>query len=441
MIKRIFQVRDFLQSDLWKIKISTLPKRKAFLYRQLRIWMITISEFQKDKCPEKASALTYFSLLSVVPVMAMAYGIATIFGLEDFLRKEIEKYLTGQQEVLEYIMQFADKMLSTSSGGLISGISSVFLIYAVARLLNSIETAFNDIWVSTKGRSLKRKVTDYMSVIFLGPLILILSGTVTVFITSEMESLTENIEFIGLVKPGILFLINLIPYTLIWFLLFMVYVVFPNAPVKIKPALIAGILAGTVFQVVQLAWIEGQVFLSKYNAIYGTFAALPLFLIWLQLSWMILLFGAEYAFAIQNVGTWSYDNENLRINLKTKRKLTLGILKQIIDYFESKDGPISFHQITEVVVIPHRFVKEIVNDLEKSGLITRVRNDEEELYLPGMDIHKIDVHMVIKKMEEMGLDNLPQQHQNKDFRLMDEMLTKIDQAIKKAPANKLIKDL
>ena len=441
MIKRIFQVRDFLQSDLWKIKISTLPKRKAFLYRQLRIWMITISEFQKDKCPEKASALTYFSLLSVVPVMAMAYGIATIFGLEDFLRKEIEKYLTGQQEVLEYIMQFADKMLSTSSGGLISGISSVFLIYAVARLLNSIETAFNDIWVSTKGRSLKRKVTDYMSVIFLGPLILILSGTVTVFITSEMESLTENIEFIGLVKPGILFLINLIPYTLIWFLLFMVYVVFPNAPVKIKPALIAGILAGTVFQVVQLAWIEGQVFLSKYNAIYGTFAALPLFLIWLQLSWMILLFGAEYAFAIQNVGTWSYDNENLRINLKTKRKLTLVILKQIIDYFESKDGPISFHQITEVVVIPHRFVKEIVNDLEKSGLITRVRNDEEELYLPGMDIHKIDVHMVIKKMEEMGLDNLPQQHQNKDFRLMDEMLTKIDQAIKKAPANKLIKDL
>ena len=403
--------------------------------------MITISEFQKDKCPEKASALTYFSLLSVVPVMAMAYGIATIFGLEDFLRKEIEKYLTGQQEVLEYIMQFADKMLSTSSGGLISGISSVFLIYAVARLLNSIETAFNDIWVSTKGRSLKRKVTDYMSVIFLGPLILILSGTVTVFITSEMESLTENIEFIGLVKPGILFLINLIPYTLIWFLLFMVYVVFPNAPVKIKPALIAGILAGTVFQVVQLAWIEGQVFLSKYNAIYGTFAALPLFLIWLQLSWMILLFGAEYAFAIQNVGTWSYDNENLRINLKTKRKLTLVILKQIIDYFESKDGPISFHQITEVVVIPHRFVKEIVNDLEKSGLITRVRNDEEELYLPGMDIHKIDVHMVIKKMEEMGLDNLPQQHQNKDFRLMDEMLTKIDQAIKKAPANKLIKDL
>ena len=441
MVKRIFQIRNFLQSDLWKIKISTLPGRKAFLYRQLRIWMITLSEFQKDKCPEKASALTYFSLLSVVPVMAMAYGIATIFGLEDFLRKEIEKYLTGQQEVLEYIMQFADKMLSTSSGGLISGISSVFLIYAVARLLNSIETAFNDIWVSTKGRSLKRKVTDYMSVIFLGPLILILSGTVTVFITSEMESLTENIEFIGLVKPGILFLINLIPYSLIWFLLFMVYVVFPNAPVKIKPALIAGILAGTVFQIVQLAWIEGQVFLSKYNAIYGTFAALPLFLIWLQLSWMILLFGAEYAFAIQNVGTWSYDNENLRINLKTKRKLTLVILKQIIDYFEAKDGPMSFHQITEVVVIPHRFVKEIVNDLERSGLIIRAKNDEEELYLPGMDIHKIDVHMVIKKMEEMGLDNLPQQHQNKDFKLMDETLTKIDEAIRKAPANKLIKDL
>lgn len=441
MINKLKELQKFLHEDLWKIKVSSLPRGKAFLYRQLRILIITFSEFEKDKCSEKASALTYFSLLSVVPVVAMAYGISTAFGMEEYLMDELALYLSGQGEVLDYIMTFSNKMLSTASGGLISGISLVFLIYAVVRLLNNIEVAFNDIWATEKGRSLKRKLTDYMSVIFLGPIILILSGTVTVFVTSQMESFTQNMDILNFVKPGILFLIRLIPYSLVWFLLFLVYIVFPNAPVKIKAALLAGIIAGSFYQLLQLGWIEGQVFLSKYNAIYGTFAALPLFLIWLQLSWMILLFGAELAFAIQNVTTWAYDNEDLNINLRTRRKLTLLIMKHVIHDFDRKEGPVSFDKLTTDLVIPHRFVRETVNDLEKAGLLVRVKNDDEELYVPGMDINKIDIAMVISKLEKMGLDNLPQQHQNKEFAAIDRTITAISEAIQKAPANKLLKEL
>ncbi len=403
--------------------------------------MITFSEFEKDKCAEKASALTYFSLLSIVPVVAMAYGISTAFGMEDYLMDELSLYFSGQGEVLEKIIEYSKKMLSEASGGLISGISLVFLIYAVVRLLNNIEVAFNDIWATEKGRSLKRKLTDYMSVIFLGPLILILSGTVTVFITSQIESFTQSIDILGFVKPGILFLIRLIPYTLVWFLLFLVYIVFPNAPVKIRAALIAGIIAGSFYQLLQLGWIEGQVFLSKYNAIYGTFAALPLFLIWLQLSWMILLFGAELTFAIQNVTSWSYDNEHLQINLRTRRKLTLLIMKHIITDFVKTEAPVSFNKVTSDLVIPHRFVREVYNDLEKAGLIVRVKNDEEEQYVPGMDINKIDIATVISKLEEMGLDNLPQQHQNKEFGVIDRSISSLSEAIRNAPANKLLKEL
>ncbi len=441
MIKKIAAFRKFLQVDLWKVKVKSLPKGKAILYRQLRILMITFSEFQKDKCPEKASALTYFSLLSVVPVVAMAYGIATAFGLEKYLMDELELYLSGQGEVLDYIMTFSNQMLTTANGGLISGISSVFLLYAVARLLNNIELAFNDIWATEKGRSLKRMLTDYMSVIFLGPIILILSGTVTVFITGQMESLTESIGFLGFLKPGILFLIKLIPYTLIWFLLFLVYIVFPNAPVKIKAALIAGIIGGTIYQLLQLGWIEGQVFLSKYNAIYGTFAALPLFLIWLQLSWMVLLFGAELAFAIQNVSSWSYDNEELHINMRTRRKLTLLVMKRIIVHFEKMQGPISFEKLSGELIVPHRFVREVLNELENSGLILRVKSDDDELFVPGLDINKIDIATVLAKLEQIGLDNLPQQNQNKEFGVMDDAIEEITAVIKKAPANKLLKDL
>ncbi|MEQ8556150.1 MAG: YihY/virulence factor BrkB family protein [Cyclobacteriaceae bacterium] len=442
MINKFKELQRFLHEDLWKVKVTSLPRGKAFLYRQLRILMITFSEFQKDKCSEKASALTYFTMLSIVPVVAMAYGISTAFGMEDYLKSELRTFLAGQpEEVVNNILEWSTNMLSGASGGLISGISSVFLIYAVARLLNEIEVAFNDIWGTEKGRSLKRKLTDYMSVIFLGPLILILSGTVTVFITSQMEIFTQSLDFLGFVKPGILFLIRLIPYTLVWFLLFLVYIVFPNAPVKIKAALLAGIIAGSFYQLLQLGWIEGQVFLSKYNAIYGTFAALPLFLIWLQLSWMILLFGAELAFAIQNVTTWAYDNEDLNINLRTRRKLTLLIMKHVIKDFEKWEGPVSFSKLTTDLVIPHRFVREAVSDLENAGLIIRVKNDDEEQYVPGMDINKIDIATVINKLEDMGLNNLPQQHQNKEFAAIDRTISSISETIRKAPANKLLKEL
>jgi len=441
VINKFKELQKFLHEDLWKVKVTSLPRSKAFLYRQLRILMITFSEFEKDKCAEKASALTYFTLLSVVPVVAMAYGISTAFGMEEYLMDELSLYFSGQGEVLKKIIEYSKNMLSEASGGLISGISLVFLIYAVARLLNNIEVAFNDIWATEKGRSLKRKLTDYMSVIFLGPIILILSGTATVFVTSQMESFTQNMDILNFVKPGILFLIRLIPYSLVWFLLFLVYIVFPNAPVKIKAALLAGIIAGSFYQLLQLGWLEGQVFLSKYNIIYGTFAALPLFLIWLQLSWMILLFGAELAFAIQNVTTWAYDNEDLNINLRTRRKLTLLIMKHVIKDFEKWEGPVSFNKLTTDLVIPHRFVREAVSDLENAGLIIRVKNDDEEQYVPGLDINKIDIATVITKLEDMGLNNLPQQHQNKEFAAIDRTISDISDAIRKTPANKLLKEL
>ncbi|XOV94513.1 MAG: YihY/virulence factor BrkB family protein [Bacteroidota bacterium] len=441
MLKRVAEIRKFLQEDLWKVKIKSLPRRKAFLYRQLRILMITFSEFQKDKCSEKASALTYFSLLSVVPVVALAYGIATAFGLKDYLKGELQTYLSDQQEVYTKINEWADTMLSGASGGVISGIGTIILIYAVVRLLNNIETAFNDIWATEKGRNLKRMLTDYMTVIFLGPILIIISGAATAFITTEVETLTSQFEFLGFIKPGIIFILQVVPYTLIWFLLFLVYMVFPNAPVKLKPALIAGIFAGTLYLLVQLAWIEGQVFLSKYNTIYGTFAAVPLFLMWMQLSWIVVLLGAELAYAIQNVTSWSYDNEKLNINIRTRRKLTMLILKHIINHFIKEDGPISFDQLASELIFPHRFVREGVNELEKSGLILRVKHDDQELYAPGLDINKIDIATVLGKLEDMGLDNLPQQHQNKEFHKINQAVESIEDTIRNSPTNKLIKDL
>ena len=438
----IQNIQQFIEEDLWKIKIKTLPKRKAFLFQQLRIWVITISEFNKDKCGEKASALTYFSLISFVPVIAMAFGIAQSFGLDDYLERELQNYFNGQDDVYIFVKGFSDKMLANTSGGVITGISTVFLFYAVGRLLNNIEMSFNSIWNTKKGRTLKRKVTDYMSVILLGPIILIMSSSATVYITTSIESLTESISFIGFFKPVILFLIKLIPYTLIWFLLFLFYLVFPNTTVKLKPALIAGILAGTVYQIVQLLWVKGQVYLTTYSVVYGTFAALPLFLIWLQLSWTILLFGAEFAFAVQSVGTWAYDNEKLTMNLKTKRKMTLLVLRKIVRHFEKHDDSISFEQICEELEVPRRFIREVLEDLVQSKLVRRLNNEsEEEILMPGMDIHKMDIYTVYDRLQDIGMGSLPQAYQNEGFKEIEHIIDDIDESFRSAQSNKKILEL
>ncbi|REE02184.1 YihY/virulence factor BrkB family protein [Marinoscillum furvescens] len=435
-------IRQFLKEDLWKIKLTNLPKRQAFLYRQLRVLIITVSEFTKDKCGEKASALTFLSVLSMVPVLAMAVGVASIFGLRDFLERELKKFLGGQEEVLDQTLKFADNMLSNSSGGVIAGISAVFLVYAVLRLLNNIEVAFNDIWNTKKGRSLKRKLTDYMSVILLGPLILILSSSATVFITTSIEELTESISLLGFFRPIILFFVKLVPYTLIWFLLFLMYVVFPNTTVKIKPALIAGVLAGTAYQLTQFAWVEGQVYLGKYSVIYASLAALPLFLIWLQLSWTILLFGAEFAFALQNVRNWSWDDDSLIMNHRSKRKITLLVLRHIVHHYKNEDCAIDFEQLCMEVNIPRRFVREVVDDMENARLINRVHaNDDVDRYQPALDYHKMDVFLVLDRMDRIGLDRLPQEEENEGYTTVDQVMNQLDEAVKISVANKKIADL
>ncbi len=434
--------KHFFKETVWNTPLNSLPKGKAFLYRQIRIFMITFSEFEKDKCSDKASALTYFSLLSVVPVAAMAFGIATIFSLDEYLKEELQRYFAGQQEVMEYTLEFADKMLATSSGGVISGISALFLFYAVARLLNNIERAFNDIWNTAQGRSIKRKITDYMSFMLLGPIILIVSGSMTVFIADTITEVTESLRFLGFLRPVISLLLGVIPYSLIWFLLALLYIVFPNATVKMRSALTAGVVAGTAFQVTQFLWIKGQVLLSNYSVIYGSFAALPLFLIWLQLSWTILLLGAEYSFALQHHGVWNYSDDDETLSQKLRRRLIFIILHKVVKKFELDNAPISYRQISNELYIPNRYIREIFNDLIVAGLVVQIKRDNDEgdeFFQPGVDIAKLDYYFALRKLDGVGMTTINKLELNEAFSDIDLALKKIEEGVQQADGNVLLK--
>ncbi|WP_424961191.1 YihY/virulence factor BrkB family protein [Ekhidna sp.] len=439
MTKKLNQVRQFIEVDLWRIRLKSLPKRKRFLFGFIRIWVIAIKEFIVDKCAEKASALTYLSMLSLVPVLALIFGIAKVFGIRELMEKELERYFSGQTEVLNQVQPFVDKMLDTQSGGIVVGASAVFLIYTVIRLLMNIENAFNDMWDIKKNRRWERKISDYVAVILLGPVLLIVASSATIFVKDTIQGFVTNLEFLGQLKSGIIFLLKLLPYTILWLLLFGIYLIFPNTRVKFWPALFAGIVAGTLYQLNQQAFISLQFAFARYHAIYGSIAFLPLFLIWLQISWLIVLFGAEICYGAQYIDQWEMNSEKLKISFNHRKKLVLLLLYRVVKKFEKGGGPISMNDLGGMINIPRRYLADICYDLERSGLITRVEADEIA-YQPSFDIHKMDLHTILDKYEKEGMGDFDPR-KSKAFVAIEEALEQIESKWKKSEANVLLKDL
>lgn len=437
--RKIKQIRHFLEIEIWKVKSSSLPKSQAWFYRQIRIWLIAFSEFKKDNISEKASALTYFTVLSIVPVIAMAFGIAKGFGLEEYLVAELHRLFTGNEAILDQVLLWSARMLESVDGGIISGISFVFLVYAVLRLLHNIEISFNAIW-DTKSRTWQRKLSDYLAIIMLGPIFVILSSSATVFVTTFIQDITSNIELLSAVRPAIVFGLKFTPYMIMWGLLIILYIIFPNTRVKLGPAIWAGILAGTMFQLTQLAWINGQVYLSRYNAIYGVFAILPLFMIYLQTSWLIVLFGAEFAFATQNADNWEYRHVGMQMSPNHRKKVTLLILRHIVKNFELGNNPLSLSELSSIIQIPYRFILNICRELEDVGILNRVHSEEHERFQPAIGIGRIDIFSVLRKLDYKGFDEL-KTNEDVVYSEIEELLSEIESITKKSKANKLLSEI
>ena len=433
-----------VSTDIWRVRLEDLPFGKSFLIKQLRIIILTLRGFVEDKCFFRASSLTFYTLLSIVPVAAMLFGIAKGFGFEKLLRKELFERFPGeaQQEVLTKVIEFAESMLEATKGGLIAGIGLVVLFWSVIKVLSHIETSLNDIWGIKENRTWGRKFSDYLAVMIISPLLIIVSSSATVFITSQITQLTNQIKLLGMISPIIFLSFKLIPYALIWILFSVVYILMPNTKVNLKAGIVAGIVAGTIFQITQSAYISFQVGAAKYNAIYGSFAALPLFLMWVQISWWVVLFGAELSFASQNVGTYEYEPDSNKVSLAFKKVLTLQISHLLIKNFEKGDRPLTDMEISYRLKIPIRLVHDILCDLVESRVVAETRTNEDQKfgYQPARDIHTLTIKFVVDAIELNGVNSLPVAR-NAEFGTLSDAIEKFREAMEASPANKLLKDV
>lgn len=432
----------FVSTDIWRIEARKQPKFKSFLLRQLRTFLRAIKGFNEDNLQLRASALTFYSLLSIVPVIAMAFGVAKGFGFQHILQQQLLDQFPGQQEVMLQVTDFANALLENTKGGVVAGIGVAILFWTVIKVLGNIELSFNYIWGIKTARSIARKFSDYLSIMLICPILVITSSSATVFITTYVKNITGQVELLGALTPLIFTLLKMLPYVLYWILFTFVYVFMPNTKVKFRSALLAGIIAGTIYQIVQYVYIDFQVGVSRYNAIYGSFAAAPLFLIWVQISWIIVLFGAEISFANQNVDTYEFEPDCLQVSSSFKRLVSLRVMNLIVKSFAHDESPLTDDEISQKLETPIRLVRQVLYDLVRAGLIVETFHSDgkQSAYQPAHDICEISITYVLNALDHTGVDRIPVV-ETKELKTITDSLDSFRETLRNSPQNVLLKDL
>ena len=436
------KITDFIQSHIWELPLDQLPRWQSPLIKQVRVLILAFKGFNRDKCQLRAAALTFYSILSLIPILAMVFGIAKGFGFEQTLELLLQEKIASRdmvaQEGLDWIISKAKLLLESTRGSLIAGVGLVVLMWAATRVLRHIEAALNDIWEIKNSRPWIRNLTDLLSIMVVAPILFILAQSTTVFITAIIQDLSKGMKLLG----HLFLLIKLVPFGLIWLLFTMIYVVVPNTKVNFKSALVAGIIVGTTFQLSQWIFFKSQMGISKYNAIYGSFAFLPLLLIWIQTAWLILLLGAEIAFANQHINRYEFALGSQEVKPSFKKLVTLLITNLLVKNFVEAKSSLTAEEISAILHAPVRLVRQCITDLMNSKIINEVgkKNSQDTSYQPARSVENLSVSFVLQAIDEHGLGDI-HIHESGESKRLSQTLEALNQEIERSPSNILLKDI
>jgi len=396
------RIYNFIRYDIWRITEYELTKTRRFFYRVVKTIVLAIRGFIVDDLNVKASALTYSILFAMIPLIALIIAIAKGFGVDKLIEDSLQGTFIGQANLVPTVMGFVQRYLESTQGGLFIGIGLVILLVSVMNFFIQVENAFNRIWQVKKSRSIIRQFSTYFSAILIIPILIVLSSGLSIFINT---ALSQSFLF-DVLSPFLRFGVKFSPYFINWVVFTIMYLVIPNTRVRFFNAMLAGILAGSAFQLFQTLYIHGQVYLSRYNVVYGGFAAIPLLLLWLQISCLIILLGAEISYASQNIKNFDYEVDTKNISIRYKSFLTLFITHVIIKQFENQKPALSSEQIASNFKLPIRLVNQILIQLVEVSVLIEVYNDNMKLktYQPAIDINQLSVSFLFSKIENNGAE-------------------------------------
>ena len=405
-----------------------------WLVQQYRLLFYTARGLVEHGTLVRSAALTFYTLMSLVPLLALVFAVVKGFGLADGLVENLYELFPQHPETVDYIVGFAENALARTQGGVVAAVGLVMLFWAVIRVFGSIENAFNNIWEVKVERSIARQWTDYIAVVMIVPVLWILANAVGNYI-EQVLGLYDKWYFTTLSR--------LASMVVIWTMFTLLYLIIPNARVRFQSALMAGIVAGTIFLLFQWGYVYVQRWMTSYNAVYGSFAALPLFLIWMQTSWEILLFGGELSFAYQNISRFAEERESLRISYDQRRKVLLAVMILVARNFRDHGGTLPTDEIRKRLELPTRIVNDILFQLVQAGQLIAVRSgdgEREVAFAPAHDLSSTTVYGILEAVERTGQTTLDLE-QTPELARMNREVETLKEEVLHSPNNVRLTDL
>ena len=424
----------FFSTTLWQLEPEMLTGIRRHAVKYLQILALVIRDFRDDQCLLRASALTFTTILSIVPFFALTFAVLKGFGVQNKVEPLIlDQVAAGSQETVDRIITYINNTNMTSMGA----IGLVTLIITVITLLGNIEEAFNVIWGVKETRSFYRKFSDYLSVVITAPLLLLAAVSITT--TLQSQTLVKWLVETSYLGDLLLLLFRLAPYLIIWLALVFLYIFIPNTRVRFRSALFGGILAGTIWQLAQWGYIHFQVGVGKYNAIYGTLALLPIFMVWIYTSWLIVLFGVEVVYAHQNIRTFRSEIRNPSYSHSQKELLCLAIMQDIAVAFHFERTPWTPEQLAEDLDIPVRVVRDLLSFLMETGYVAATAGDLPH-YIPARELDRIAIKDLLQTLKNQG-DQCRITRMSEGEKRLQEILARLDAGTAAALAGMTLKDL
>ena len=407
MKQRFQHFRRFIQYDLWRYPhVETKDPKKRLGYRVLQTIILVVRGFKDKALNVRANSLSFSLLFAFVPMIAGVFAIARGFGFEELLKERLSATFLAEANIVPVIMEWVERYLETARDGLFLGIGLVVLIWAVYAFFNMLERSFNNIWNVKTSRSFGRRLTNYMVVLLLIPVMIIVTSGISIFLHST-QSLAPVLQAI---EPIRRVLLRLLPFAVASGVFTWMFMAIPNTKVRFVAAVIPGVIMGTLFQLVQMFSVYLVMLFTRMSVVYGAFSALPLVLIWLHITCWLLLIGAVLSFAIQNNDLFAYERDLETISRRYKDYVMLYLLSVIIRRFEQGEQPQTAHEMATDNQLPIRLVLQLLSRLEETDIVRSVHTDKDEdsAYVPAMDTHQITVEKVIGRVSAHGTEEFLQ---------------------------------
>jgi membrane protein len=305
LVKKTYRLKNFFRNDIWELDLEELSKARAKFIKYLKVGAITIKTFSSEKIGFQAVALSFFSTMSVVPFVAIIFAITDGFGLAETLKELLYQYFTNSQQTIDVVLGFAQNIINTAKSSAVGLVSALLFAWIVVWMMMNVEKVFNNAWRVPKSRSLIKRISVILAMLFVSPFVVFVFFGGAMMYSHALTSLGLDVEDLTIFKTMLTWILFA---AVAIFTFSAMYKFIPNAKVDYANALSAAIPAGIAFAVVNYLYLETQVMVTRMNGIFGAFAAVPLFMVWINIGWFIILIGSELSYAFQHVDNYNIED-------------------------------------------------------------------------------------------------------------------------------------